>query len=63
MKQYIIKASGKMPDVIQQIKTLQAIYGERATLSDIATITRYTRLLQAEQKQFNGGLTNGNKNH
>lgn len=60
MKTYIIKASGNINDVKKQLKTLQAIFGEGATLSEIATLTRYTRILQAEQKQFDGGIKNGN---
>lgn len=52
MKNYIIKASGKMPDVIQQLKTLKNIFGGSATLSDVATVARYTKLLQVERKQF-----------
>lgn len=52
MKQYIIKTSGKMSDVIQQIKTLQAIFGDGATLSDIATYTQYIKLDQIVKNQF-----------
>ena len=52
MKQYIIKGCGNIHEITSQIKTLQAIFGKGATLSDVATAARYSKVLQAERKQF-----------
>lgn len=52
MNQYIIRISGTPADVINQIKTLQTIFGKGATLSDVAAVAKYSKVLQAEKKQF-----------
>ena len=41
-----------MPDIIDQIKAIQAILGKGATLVDAATVARYAAIIQAEKKQF-----------
>ena len=38
MQQYVIKSSGTIQDALNQIKTLQAIFGQGATLSTVATV-------------------------
>lgn len=48
----IIKIAGKMPAIIAALKALQATHGDGATLSDVAIITRYNRIIQAEKEQF-----------
>ena len=48
----IIKTSGKISEIIATLKTLQAIFGEGATLSTVAIKTRYNILENALQNQF-----------
>ena len=48
----IIKIQGNPQDVVQQLRTLKAIFGKGATLSEIATAARYSRVIQAEKEQF-----------
>ena len=48
----ILKASGSMLEIIATLKTLQAIFGESATLSTVAIKTRYNILENALQDQF-----------
>lgn len=57
MKKYIIKASGNINDVIDQIKALQAIFGEGATLSQIDALTKYNKLKIARNNQLKDGKT------
>ena len=57
----IIKIQGKPQDVVNQLRTLQAIFGKGCTLSTVAQMARYSRLIQAEKKQFQGGKTNGKR--
>lgn len=52
MKQYIIKGCGNIHEITKALKTLQATFGKGATLSDVATVARYSKVLQAERKQF-----------
>ena len=49
---YIIKSCGQMPQIIATLKTLQAIFGKGATLSQIAAPIRYIILNQALKEQF-----------
>lgn len=53
----VIKTSGTPAEIIKNLKLLTAIFGEGATLSEIATATRYGRIITAERKQFDGGFT------
>lgn len=49
---YIIKACGNIQDVAKQLKTIQAIFGKGATLSDVATVARYSSVRQVVKNQF-----------
>lgn len=55
MSEYIIKGCGKMPDIITSLKAVQYVFGKGAPLSDVATVARRARLIQAERKQFEKG--------
>lgn len=48
----IIKIQGNPQDVVNQLRTLKAIFGKGATLSTVAQVARYSRLIQAEKEQF-----------
>lgn len=52
MDKFIIKLSGKMPDILTALKTLKTIYGGGVTLSDVDKITRYNQLKITIEKQF-----------
>ena len=56
MNNYIIKGCGNIQDVTKALKTLRAMFGKGATLSDVATVARYCKLLQVERKQFENKL-------
>ena len=52
MTNYIIKACGSIQDVTKQLQTITAIFGKGATLSDVATVARYSNLRQVVKNQF-----------
>ena len=52
MKTYIIKAAGKPSEIVTALQTLKNIIGEGATLSDVATLKRFTDLKRITEKQF-----------
>ena len=52
MNNYIIKGCGKIDDILTSLKALQNVFGKGAPLSDVATVARYNKIIQAERKQF-----------
>lgn len=52
MSEYIIKGCGKLDDILTSLKAVQHVFGKGAPLSDVATVARRARLIQAERKQF-----------
>ena len=52
MNNYIIKGCGKIDDILTSLKALQSVFGKGAPLSDVATVARYNKIIQAEKKQF-----------
>ncbi len=51
----IIKASGTPAEILKQLETLRAVFGAGATLSEIATATRYARIKIAINRQTDEG--------
>ena len=51
----IIRIQGTPGDVVNQLRTLKAIFGKGATLSTVAQVVRYSRIIQAEKEQFKRG--------
>lgn len=52
MDNYIIKGAGTIDEILTALKTLSAVFGKKATLSEVETATRYGKVLIAEEKQF-----------
>lgn len=50
MTKNIIKSSGTINEILNQLKTLQAIFGKGATLS---TVARYKQVKNTIEKQLN----------
>ena len=55
MDKYIIKACGTFDEICTALKTLSAVFGSDAKLTDIAFLTRYGRIKTAVRKQFDEG--------
>ena len=53
MDKYIIKSCGKMSEIIAALKTLKTITGNGATVSDVVTLTNYTKITNIVKNQFN----------
>lgn len=55
MSDVIITACGTPAEILKKIKLLTAVFGEGATLDEIATAAKYTRLTAKIKNQINGG--------
>jgi hypothetical protein len=55
MDNYIIKGTGTIDEICTALKTMQAVFGKEARLTEIATATRYGRIKTAVRKQFDEG--------
>ena len=52
MDNYIIKGAGTMNEILTALKTMQAVFGKEARLTEIATATRYGRLTATVNRQL-----------
>ena len=52
MDNYIIKGAGTINEILTALKTLSAVFGKDARLSEIATATRYGRLTAITNRQL-----------
>ena len=52
MDNYIIKGCGTMDEICTALKTMSAVFGKEARLTDVATATRFGRIETAIRKQF-----------
>ena len=52
MDKMIINGTGTVDEILTALKTMQAVFGKKATLSEVETATRYGKVLIAEEKQF-----------
>ena len=55
MENYIIKGRGTIDEILMALKTMQAVFGKNARLTEVATATRYGRIKTAVRKQFDEG--------
>jgi hypothetical protein len=55
MDKYIIKGAGTINEICTALKTLSAVFGKNALLTEVATATRYGRIKTAVRKQFDEG--------
>ena len=55
MDNYIIKGAGTISEILTALKTLSAVFGKEARLTEVATATRYGRIKTAVRKQFDEG--------
>ena len=55
MDNYIIKGCGTIDEICTALKTLSAVFGKEARLTEVATATRYGRIKTAVRKQFDEG--------
>ena len=60
MENYIIKGAGTIDEICNGLKTMKAVFGGDARLTEIAEATRYGRIGTAVRKQFDE-WKNGNK--
>lgn len=54
MDNYIIKGAGTINEILTALKTLSAVFGKNARLTEIATATRYGRIKTAVNRQLEG---------
>lgn len=54
MENYIIKGCGTIDEICASLKAIQAIFGKNATLAEVATATRYGRLMTTAHRQIDG---------
>jgi hypothetical protein len=52
MNKMIIKGCGTINDICTALKTLSAVFGKEARLTEIATATRYGRLTAITNRQL-----------
>ena len=55
MNNYIIKGAGTIDEICTALKTMQAVFGNDAKLSDVAFLTRYAQIKNTIRKQFDEG--------
>ena len=55
MDNYIIKGCGTIDEILTALKTLSAVFGKDAKLSDVAFLTRYAQIKNTIRKQFDEG--------
>lgn len=52
MDKMIIKGCGTIDEICAALKAMQAVFGKDATLSEVATATRYARLMTTAHRQI-----------
>lgn len=52
MENYIIKGAGTIDEICTALKTLSAVFGKEARLTEVATATRYGRLTAIMNRQL-----------
>ena len=52
MDNYIIKGAGTIDEILTALKTLSAVFGKEARLTEVATATRYGRLTAITNRQI-----------
>ena len=52
MDKYIIKGAGTINEILTALKTMQAVFGKEARLTEVATATRYGRLTAITNRQL-----------
>ena len=52
MDKMIIKGCGTINEICAALKAMQSVFGENATLSEVATATRYARLMTTAHRQI-----------
>ena len=52
MENYIINVAGTIDEICTALKTLSAVFGKDARLTEIATATRYGRLTATVNRQL-----------
>ena len=52
MDKMIIKGAGTIDEICTALKTMQAVFGKDARLTEVATATRYGRINTAVRKQI-----------
>ena len=52
MDNYIIKGAGTIDEICTALKTMSAVFGKEARLTDVATATRFGRIETTIRKQF-----------
>ena len=52
MDNYIIKGCGTINEICTALKTMQAVFGNDARLTEVATATRYGRLTAITNRQL-----------
>lgn len=52
MDNYIIKGAGTIDEICTALKTMSAVFGKEARLTDVATATRFGRIETVIRKQF-----------
>ena len=52
MDKMIIKGAGTIDEICTALKTMQAVFGKNARLTEVATATRYGRLTATVNRQL-----------
>lgn len=52
MDKMIIKGAGTINEILTALKTMQAVFGKEARLTEVATATRYGRLTATVNRQI-----------
>jgi hypothetical protein len=52
MDNYIIKGAGTIDEILTALKTLSAVFGKNARLTEVARATRYGRLTATVNRQL-----------
>ena len=52
MDKMIIKGCGTIDEICTALKAMQSVFGKDATLSEVATATRYARLMTTAHRQI-----------
>ena len=52
MENYIIKGCGTIDEICTALKTMQAVFGKDARLTEVAMATRYGRLTAITNRQI-----------
>ena len=57
MENYIIKGAGTIDEICNALKTMKAVFGGDARLTEIAEATIYGRIETSVRKRFDEGKT------